>query len=82
MVGHRIDHDGIRPLQYQYEAITKNIPKKEIELQPFLGVIQHLSKYTENLSAKTDLLRKLFEKQNKTIGPEQKTIQRGSMLKN
>ena len=49
-VGHRKDQTGIRPLQDKLEAITKiDIPKNEKELKSFLGAIQYLSKYTENL---------------------------------
>ena len=67
-VGHKIDQRGIRPLQDKLEAITKiNKPKNEKELKSFLGAIQYLSKYIENLSANTDVLRKLLEKQNEWI---------------
>ena len=46
-VGHKIDQQGIRPLQDKLEAITKiNIPKNEKELKFFLGAIQYtVSKY-------------------------------------
>ena len=51
-VGHQIDQQGIRPLPDKLEAITQiDIPKKENELKSFLGAIQYLSKYMENLSA-------------------------------
>ena len=40
-VGHRIDQNGIRPLQDRLEAITKiDIPKNEKEPKYFLGAIQ------------------------------------------
>ena len=49
-LGHKIDQQGIRPLQAKLEAIKKiNIPKSEKELKSFLGAIQYLSKYIENL---------------------------------
>ena len=64
-IGHRIYQNGIRPLQDKLEAITKiEIPKNEKEPKSFLGAIQYLAKYIENLSAKTDILRKLLKKQN------------------
>ena len=64
-IGHKIDQNGIRPLQDKLEAITKiEIPKNEKELKSFLGAIQYLAKYIENLSAQTDILRKLLKKQN------------------
>ena len=67
-VGQKINQDGIRPLQDKLVAITKiNIPKNEKELKSFLGAIQYLSKYIKNLSAQTDILRKLLKKQNEWI---------------
>ena len=39
-------------------------PENEKELKSFLGAIQYLSKYIENLSAQTDILRKLLKKDN------------------
>ena len=64
-IGHGIDQKGIRHLQNKVEAITKiEKPKNEIEIKSFLGAIQYLAKYIENLSAQTDILRKLLKKQN------------------
>ena len=74
-VGHKIDQEGIRPLQDKLEAITKiPIPKNEKELKSFLGAIQYLSKYIKNLSAQTDILRKLLKKQNEWIWTEEHTV--------
>ena len=62
-VGHKIDQNGIRPLQDKLKAIQElKEPKNEKELKSFLGAIQYLSKYIENLSAQTDLLRQLLRK--------------------
>ena len=73
-VGHKIDQQGIRPLQDELEAITKiNIPKNEKELKSFLGAIQYLSEYIENLSANTDILRKLLKKQIEWIWTDELT---------
>ena len=73
-VGHRIDQQGIRPLQDKLDAIEKiNIPKNEKELKSFLGAIQYLSKYNENLSTNTDIQRKLLKKQNKWFWTEENT---------
>ena len=64
-VGHRIDQNGIRPVQDKLEATKKkDTPKNEKELKSFLGAIQYLSKYIENISAQTDILRLLLKKQN------------------
>ena len=73
-VGHKIDQQGIRPLQDKLDAIKKiNIPKNEKELKSFLGAIQYLSKYIENLSTNTDILRRLLKKQNEWIWTEEHT---------
>ena len=62
-VGHKIDQQGTQQLQDKLEAITKiNTPKNEKELKSFLGAIHYLSKYIENLSANTGVLRKLLKK--------------------
>ena len=64
-IGHKIDQNGIRTLQDKLEAITKiEKPKNEKELKSFLGAIQYLAKYIENLSAQTEFLKKLLNKQN------------------
>ena len=64
-IGHKIDQNGIRPLQDKLLAIKElNEPKNEKELKSFLGAIQYLSKYIENLSAQTDILRQLLKKDN------------------
>ena len=63
-IRHKIDQNGIRPLQDKLLAIT-NLKKKtenEKELKSFLGAIQNLSKYTEKLSAQTDSSRQLLKK--------------------
>ena len=64
-MGHKFDQNGIRPLQDKLKAIQElKKPKNENELKSFLGAIQYLSKYIENLSAQTDLLRQLLKKKN------------------
>ena len=62
-MGHKFDQNGIRPLQDKLKAIQElKEPKNEKELKSFLGAIQYLSKYIENLSAQKDLLRQLLKK--------------------
>ena len=64
-IGHKIDQNGITPLQDKLLAIKElKEPKNEKELKSFLGAIQYLSKYIEILSAQTDILRQLFKKDN------------------
>ena len=67
-VGHKIDQNGIRPLQDKLKVIQElKEPKNENELKSFLGAIQYLSKYIENLSAQTELLRQLLKRNNEWI---------------
>ena len=62
-IGHENDQNGIRPLQDKLVTIKElKEPKNEKELNSFSGAIQYLSKYIENLSAKTDILRQLLKK--------------------
>ena len=54
-----------RPIQDKLESIKQlTAPKTEKELKSFLGAIQYLSKYIENLSSHTDFLRQLLKKNN------------------
>ena len=72
--GHKIDQQGIRPIHDKLEAITKiKITKIEKELKSFLGATQFLSKYIENLSANTGILRKVLKKQNEWIWTDEQT---------
>ena len=73
-VGHKINQQEIRPSQDKLDAIKKiNIPKNEKELKSFLGAIQYLSKYIENLSTITDILRRSLKRQNDWIWSEEHT---------
>ena len=61
-LGYQINHNGVKPIQYITEAITKlNAPTNTNELKSFLGSIQHLSKFLNNLSKKTDRMRRLLK---------------------
>ena len=65
-VGYKMDENGIQPLRDKLKAIQElKESKNEKELKFFLGAVPYLSKYIENLSAQTDLLRQLL-KNNKT----------------
>ena len=73
-IGHRIDQAGIRPLQDKLLAIKElKQPNNEKELKSFLGAIQYLSKYIDNLSAQTDSLRQLLKKNTKWLWTEEHT---------
>ena len=73
-IGHKIDQNGIRPLQDKLLAL-KNLkqPNKEKELKSFLGAIQYLSKYIDNLSAQTDSLRQMLKKDTEWFWTEEHT---------
>ena len=56
-----INQRRVKPIKDKTEAITKlAAPKNVKELKSFLGSIQHLSKFINNLSKKTDRMRKLL----------------------
>ena len=62
-LGYLINQNGVKPIKDKTEATTKLIaPKKAKELKSFLGSIQHLSKFFNNLSKKIDRMRKLLKK--------------------
>ena len=64
-VGHKIDLEGVRPLQDKLEAITKiNTPRNENELKYFLRAIQYHPIYIANLSASSAFLSKLLKNHN------------------
>ena len=73
-IGHKIVQKGITPTQDKLLAIKElKKPENEKELQSFLGAIQYLSKYIENLSAQTDILRQLLKKDTEWKWTEEHT---------
>ena len=65
-LGYHINHNGVKRIKDKTEATTKlDAPKIVKELKSFLGSIQHLSKFINNLSKKTDRTRKLLKKDTK-----------------
>ena len=65
-LGYYINQNGVKPIKDKTEAITKlESPKNVKELKSFLGSIHHLSKFINNLSNKTDEMRKLLRKDTK-----------------
>ena len=62
-LGYYINQEGVKPIKDKTEAITKlKAPKNVKEVYSFLSSIQHLSKFINNLSKKTERMRKLLEK--------------------
>ena len=63
-LGYHINQSGVKPMKDKTEAITKlEAPKNAKELKSFLGSIQHLSKFINNRSKKTDRMRRLLKKE-------------------
>ena len=63
-LGYHINQSGVKPIKDKTEAITKRkAPKNAKELKSFLGLIQHLSKFINNFSKKTDRMRRLLKKE-------------------
>ena len=62
-LGYFINQDGVKPIRDKTEATTKlTAPNNVKELNSFLCSIQHLSKFINNLSKKTDRMRRLLKK--------------------
>ena len=73
-VDHTTDQNGIRPLQDKLLAIKElKKPENEKELKPFSAALLYLSKYIENPSAQTDILRQLLKKDTECKKTEEST---------
>ena len=65
-LGYHINQSGVKPIKDKTEAITKlKALKNAKELKSFLYSIQHLSKFINNLSEKTDRVRRLLKKETR-----------------
>ena len=65
-LGYHINQSGVKAIKDKTEAITKlKAPKNAKELKSFLGSTQHLSKFINNLSKKTDRMRRLLKKETR-----------------
>ena len=65
-LGYHKNQSGVKSIKDKKEAITKfSAPKNAKELKSFLSSIQHLSKFINNLSKKTDRMRKLLKKETR-----------------
>ena len=76
-IGHRIDQGRNRIITRQAigDKRTKTTEQRErIKIIPFLGAIQYLSKYIDNLSAQPDSFRQLLKKNNNRIWTEEHTL--------
>ena len=65
-LGYHINRSGVKSIKNKTEAIAKlSAPKNGKELKSFLVSIQHLSKFINDLSKKTDRMRKLLKKETR-----------------
>ncbi len=66
--GYSIDGEGGKPKSTRTEAVLKIKPPPNVkETRSFLGSVQSLAKFIENLSAKTKPIRRLLKKDQKWI---------------
>ena len=64
-LGQQVDSQGIRPDPKKVSAIQQMVPPTNVkELRRFMGMTNHLSKFTPNLSETTKSLRDLLSKKN------------------
>ena len=78
-LGQQVDSQGIRPDPQKVAAIQQIAPPTNVkELRRFLGMTNHLSKFTPNLAETTKKLRDLLAKKNHwTWGePQQKAFEK------
>ena len=65
-LGHKIDADGIHPMQDKVKAIQEApLPKNLAELRSFLGLINYYGKFLPNLSLKLTPLYLLLKRKQK-----------------
>ena len=74
-LGKVVDRDGIRPNPDKVQAIREVRPPKNVsDVRRFLGMSNHLAKFTPNLAEKTKPLRELLIKSNQWVwGEPQRT---------
>ena len=60
-VGHKLTAEGLKPDPEKIRAVNEMPPPKDkTKLQRFLGIVNNLSKFISNFSAKTESLRQLI----------------------
>ena len=65
-LGYHINQSGVKPIKDKTEAIRKlSAPNNPKELKFFVGSIQHLSKFINNLSEKTNRMRQFLKKETR-----------------
>ena len=65
-LGHRIDAEGLHPLESKIEAMVKVPPPKNVtELKSFLGMVNYYAKFLPNLSTTISPLYTLLKKNSR-----------------
>ena len=71
-LGHRIDEQGIHPVQKKTGAIAKApVPKRLTELRAYLVLLTYYGKFIENLSTLIKPMTELLQKDKKWMWSEQ-----------
>ena len=74
-LGHLIDENGVRPCPDKVRAIAEMAtPRNVSDIRRFLGIINQLAKFSQNIAEKSKPLRDLLKKQNAwSWGPPQES---------
>lgn len=60
-LGHKLNHEGVKPLDKYVESIKSfRVPKTIEELQSFLGLVNYINKWIPNLATMTEPLKQLL----------------------
>ena len=63
-LGHRVDHEGLRPTEDKFKAIRKAPePRNVTEMKAFLGLLNYYSHFLPNLSNTLQELYELLQKE-------------------
>ena len=76
-LGFEVDETGVRPKHSKIEAVMALQPPKSLkQLRPFMGILNHMSRFIPNLQKHTEPLRSSLKAENqKTIRLERRNKQ-------
>ena len=70
-LGHRVDHEGLRPTEDKVKAIREAPePRNVTELKAFLGLLNYYSHFLPNLSNTVQALYELLQKETVEMDKE------------
>lgn len=71
-LGHKIDEQGIHPVQDKTDAIANApLPKNVTELRAYLALLTYYGKFIENLSTLIEPMTELLQKEKQWVWSEQ-----------